>query len=185
MIINDELSQAYYEWLVYDILSSRPNWFPILKVLHSRDYVPIMIMDDSRAKDGVNMRDIYMSKVNNTYAVVQGSNPWVDIPCSMLEMMIAFAIRIKEEFYSEYDDIFDMTTIIFSSFMSSLGIDTETITEEELNIIINNFICRNYDPSGKGSLFNLSGKTLDIDWRDPPIWNQMLAWVSTNHILEE
>ena len=185
MIINDKLSQAYYEWLVYDILNSRPNWFPILKVLHSRDYIPMLIMDDSRAKDGINLRDIYMSRVSGSYAVQQGCNPWGDTPCSMLEMMIAFAMRIKEEFYSEYDQITDMNTVIFSMFLSSMGIDTETITEDELNNIIDIFICRQYDPSGKGSLFNLSGKTMDIDWRQPPIWNQMLAWVSTTHILEE
>ena len=185
MIINDELSQAYYNWLAYDILQSRPNWFPVLKVLHSRDYLPILIMDDSRAKDGINLRDIYMSHINGSYAIVQGSNPWGDIPCSMLEMMVALAMRMKEEFYSEYDDIFDMLTIIFASMLSSLGINVDTITEDELNQKIDIFMCRQYEPTGRGSLFNLTGKTFDIDWRDPPIWNQMLAWVSTKHILEE
>ena len=47
-----------------------------------------------------------------------------------------------------------------------------------INTIINNFIFRKYDPEGQGSLFNLEGKTSDVDWSVVPIWYQMMAYVS-------
>ena len=62
--------------------------------LFNRDYIPACEMDVCRATDGINLRYRFASENDIPYgkidAVFQG------VPCSMLEMMVALAIRIEE-----------------------------------------------------------------------------------------
>ena len=182
MILSDEFSRRYFEYLVYENIVAKPSWIPILEILHSRDYYSMMIMDNSREGDGKLLRDNFMAKINGQDAITFNSSPWADVPCSMLEMMIALSNRLVYEFYSVDDDIYPMSTIIFASMMDSLGINVEMDSQEDIENIITRFIRREYSPDGEGSLFDLRGKTVDIDWRDLPIWNQAMAWVTLKPI---
>lgn len=183
MTIRDNLSQLYYNWLTTELISVDPSFINVVEILFSRDYVPIMNMDESRKQDGKHLRDQFMAKYEGRSAIILGSSPWDD-ECSMLEMMIGLSVRMKQEFFFEDDDIFDVNTILFENMLMSLCIKPSS-TSEEVNEIIDIFLMRQYDATGRGSLFDLTNKTSDIDWRIPPIWNQMLAWVSTTHGIYE
>lgn len=182
MVISDNLSKRYFEYLIYENIVAKPSWVPILEILFSRDYYSMLIMDNSREGDGKLLRDNFMAMINGNDAIEFNSSPWVDIPCSMLEMMIALANRITLEFYAVDDDIYPMSTIIFASMLDSLGINMDLQTQDEVEDIITRFIRRDFSPDGRGSLFDLRGKTVDIDWRDLPIWNQAMAWVTLKPI---
>lgn len=185
MILDGELAQDYFRWLTNTVISSDLEALPVLYILHSRDYYPMLIMDNSRASDGVRLRDEYIQERNGDYALTLGANPWNDIQCSFLEMMIALAKRMTIEFYSDDDGTpWYITTKIFDNMLLSMGIYGD-ITEEEINEKVNTFMQRSYEPTGAGSLFDLTGCTKDIDWRVPPIWNQMLAWISTHYVVDE
>ena len=91
-------TEQYYDWL-YKIVCG--EWEPrnlsfhrLLMYLFNRDYIPACEMDVCRATDGINLRYRFASENNIPYgkidAVFQG------VPCSMLEMMVALAIRIEE-----------------------------------------------------------------------------------------
>ena len=66
----------------------------LLMYLFNRDYIPACEMDVCRATDGINLRYRFASENNIPYgkidAVFQG------VSCSMLEMMVALAIRIED-----------------------------------------------------------------------------------------
>ena len=91
-------TEQYYDWL-YKIVCG--EWEPrnlsfhrLLMYLFNRDYIPACEMDVCRATDGINLRYRFASENDIPYgkidAVFQG------VPCSMLEMMVALAIRIEE-----------------------------------------------------------------------------------------
>ena len=86
------LNEKYYDWLcqfVYDETNSFHNSYKrLLKDLYSREFYWKMVMDENRAKDGVALRDRYEFDTHIPSGK-EGS-------CSVLEMMIALAIRCEE-----------------------------------------------------------------------------------------
>jgi hypothetical protein len=190
MKLNTELTKDYYNWLVYGVLqfplndTTKDIWEPIMHGLFLRDYVPVLIMDESRACDGCDLRDLFMMNLLHNSQIVPQASPW-DNKCSILEMMVALVCRMYEEFYVQYKDIYDVRNILFKTMLMSLGFSSERPVEsQEFNQIIDNFMLRTYEPNGRGSLFYMGDKSKD-DWREPPVWNQMLAFVSTHQLFAD
>ena len=190
MKINTPLTQDYFDWLVKGLLQFNPETEqPLIEVCHMlflRDYSATLQMDVAREKDGTLLRDIFTARLVGDAVVINGS-PWKN-PCSLLEMMIQLCVRMKEEFYTSYEDMCPVIKIIFMSMLHSLGIldeNNDIVPVNLAHVYIDNFLHRNFEPNGKGSLFNLEDKTQDVDWRDVPIWNQMMAFVTFFNLFAE
>ena len=106
-------TEQYYDWL-YKIVCG--EWEPrnlsfhrLLMYLFNRDYIPACEMDVCRATDGINLRYRFASENNIPYgkidAVFQG------VPCSMLEMMVALAIRIEEHIMEDRSITWESSSI--------------------------------------------------------------------------
>ena len=93
MAKKEEIENAYFNWM-YKIVSDKASYRKLLSVLHSREFYFILAMDENRAADGVFLRKRFAweSEFDQDEVLLA-----LDGPCSVLEMMIALAIRIEEE----------------------------------------------------------------------------------------
>lgn len=182
--------EIYYEWLCQkvctcdDIENPGPESNPyddLFRYLHSVTFVPIMDMDRNRADDGVDLRYRFGYESDLEPEVVHDT---IDTePCTMLEMMIALAIRIEEHIMTD-DDIGDRTSKWFWSMISSLGLFHQTnhrINYIYVAHILDRFMGRKYEPNGRGGLVTIPGCPEDL--RDVEIWYQMQMYL--NYISKE
>ena len=170
-------TEQYYDWL-YKIVCG--EWEPrnlsfhrLLMYLFNRDYIPACEMDVCRATDGINLRYRFASENNIQYgkidAVFQG------VPCSMLEMMVALAIRIEEHIMG------NRVGQWFWSMVVSLGLaamDDTRFSEERAEPILARFMDRDYQPNGAGGLFTITRTSIDM--RTIDIWYQLMNWLNEN-----
>lgn len=161
----------YYQWLC-DIVcgnrfSNNISYNRLLSYLSHREFTVIIPKDINRAKDGVDLRYRYQS--------ITGEYVNYDEPCSVLEMMIALAIRC-EETIMDNPEYGDRTGQWFWIMVRNLGLYSMTDDRfdiEHLDLILYRFLNRQYEPNGKGGLFII--KDCDRDLRDVEIWYQ-LCW---------
>lgn len=174
----EEISNEYFKWmcgLVYDELDSEYASFKkLLLRLHNTEFTYLIPKDANRVEDGLDLR--------RRYALLTGDRRLPDIimdildgPCSVLEMMIALAIRCEETIMDD-PDYGDRTSQWFWSMISSLGLNGMTDanfnrfeTDEKLATFLN----RRYSANGKGGLFTI--RRCHVDLRSVEIWAQ-LCW---------
>ena len=177
------IKEEYFEWLYNYVCNGRSHskisYVKLLKLLHQIEFTFSIPMDENRAIDGIDLR--YRFAVDNGYdsrETILDIHDVMDIlygPCSVLEMMVALAIRCEETIMDD-TRYGDRTGQWFWNMISNLGIGlmTDDIFDEDLVLmIIYRFLDRNYEPDGKGGLFYIRG--CEDDLRDIEIWTQ-LSW---------
>ncbi len=135
--------------------------------LHSIDFRAVIRNDMNRAEDGLGMR--------RRYFLATGRNVDTVYPCSVLEMMVALAIRC-EETIMDNPSIGDRTGQWFWSMIRNLGLvnmTDDTFDENYVREKIDIFLDRQYEPDGQGGLFRI--KHCRRDLRNVEIWYQ-LCW---------
>lgn len=169
MTFRDEAINDYFEWLcdiVGDISGSEYASFgKLLARLHNTEFVYILPRDRNRALDGIALRRRW-STVNAD--ILEG-------PCSILEMMVALAIRCEETIMSNSSKG-DRTTQWFWEMIRNLGLSGMTdanFDRRHVDACVKRFLNREYKPDGTGGLFRV--KNPDADLRDVEIWIQ-LSW---------
>lgn len=94
--MNGLIDEVYFEWLCNQVGLSRDSGggvrelhrIDILSTMYVTRYEPIHDMDVNRSSDGIELRYEFLSD-ERVYP------EWVDMDCSVLEMLIAFARRIS------------------------------------------------------------------------------------------
>ena len=176
--MDDEIRNEYFEWLynsVCDKVFSKNNSFrKLLMRLHSIEFTFIIQRDANRADDGINMRRRFA--INNGYEHIYDEIMEIlDEPCSILEMMIALAIRCEETIMDD-PIIGDRTKQWFWGMITNLGLGSMTDDQFDKNYVdsvIQTFLNREYESDGRGGLFTINN--CNIDLRDVEIWYQ-LCW---------
>ena len=138
--------------------------------LHAIEFRYSIPNDVNRAKDGVNLR--YRFTLSKGY---DHEYEYLDGPCSILEMMVALAIKC-EEFMDNYTEVGDRTRQWFWGMITNLGLGSMTdirFDRRFVDEVIERFLDREYEPDGKGGLFKV--KNCDTDLRTVEIWYQ-LCW---------
>ena len=101
----NELNDAYFNWmyqLVFDgRYSKRLSYQKLLRELHRIEFTYSIPMDGNRAEDGVDLR--YRFGYENGYSSSMISVYLDNRMCSVLEMMIALAIRCEEHIMDDPD----------------------------------------------------------------------------------
>lgn len=178
MRIEDRLRSDYFEWM-YDIMCD--GWFArsvtyrkLFTFLHDTEFTYFVPHDENRADDGIALRYRYCL-LNDC----EDLEYYLDGPCSVLEMMVALAIRCEERIMCDPDKG-DRTAQWFWSMVSSLGLSGMTdhnFDERLVYDVISRFLDRDYSPNGKGGLFTI--RRWDRDARDAEIWHQLLAYCNS------
>lgn len=178
----DELNNTYFEWM-YQLVcneqySKRLSYRKLLYLLHDTEFTHTIPMDGNRAEDGIDLR--YRFGYENTYEAPMIAAYLDDRPCSVLEMMIALAIRCEEHIMDD-PDIGNRTGQWFWNMIVNLGLGSMNDTKFNKNHvieIIQRFMDREYRRNGEGGLFTV--KHCREDLRSVEIWYQMCWYLDEN-----
>lgn len=173
-----DVRSEYFEWLFQIVCGNRYSeqisYRKLLMYLHDIDFRYLIPKDQNRAEDGIELR--YRFAVSQGYR--DSSNTIMRMlsgPCSVLEMMVALAIRCEENIMDD-PDVGDRTGQWFWGMVNNLGLGSmydRHFDEPYVEEVIDCFLERDYAPDGKGGLFTV--RNYDRDLRDVEIWHQ-LCW---------
>jgi hypothetical protein len=170
-----EAFRAYYDWLCGMIPGWRMSHGQAVWQLFETPFTAAMELDENRAGDGMDLRNRYCWEYGvdpETREILQTAKP-----ASVLEVMIALALRCQEEYMTRYDDL-DPVEPWFGPMMESLGIAQYSDGRYDpiaVDCAVRAFLRRDYAPDGRGGLFYIPGAREDM--RETEIWYQMLGWL--------
>lgn len=170
----DQVKNKYFEWLYNYVCKGRANsnvsYTKLFALLHDIDFDFYIYNDVNRARDGVDLRYRFAMKLDD-----ESITDILDGPCSVLEMMVALAIRCEETIMDD-TRYGNRTSQWFWNMLSNLGISYMTDDRYDEKVAIEkiyDFLERRYEPNGKGGLFYI--RNCEDDLRNVEIWTQ-LCW---------
>jgi len=174
----DELERRYYIWLTNWVYRWTATHSKLLRRLYETSFRVVLMMDENRVSDGLALRTRFV------YETGLGSQERDMLkagrPCSVLEGMIALALRFEEEYMAGYDEEEeDPVGKWFAPMLDSLGLisDTDDVIDRDdmrVSLKLTLFLDRAYRPDGLGGLFYIPGT--EEDMREIEIWRQMMMW---------
>lgn len=171
--MEEPIEESYFNWLCSKIDSvdvptpSSTHW-KLLKELHTFEFVWLLPGDDNRAEDGMDVRREFLMQAH-----LDEDPYWINLGCSVLEMLIAFSRRA--EFLTELD-----AEEWFWIFMVNLGLDEFSDAKNggsrKVGDILERFVWRTYQRDGSGGLFPLENP--EYDQRKIELWFQLCGWIT-------
>lgn len=175
--MTDNIRNRYFEWL-FELVGGNDypglSYRKLLMHLHRTEFRYYISNDDNRAGDGIELR--YRFKFRHKLDFDHRRE--LSGPCSVLEMMVALALRCEETIMDD-PDYGDRTSQWFWKMIKNLDLDRmldERYDEEYVNCVLNRFLNREYEPDGRGGLFTV--KNCDCDLRNIEIWIQMMWFLN-------
>lgn len=172
------LDDLYLQWL-YSLVGSvkvkspSKTYWSLVRQLYTKEFVWLIPNDDNRVEDGKDLRYEFIEKHD-----VDVENEWMNMGCSMLEMMIALARRLAFEDGKSTRDWFWIM-------IDNLGISDfndrryNEWHRREVEVVLDNVIWRTYSPDGFGGLFPLQSTTRDQ--REMELWYQLCEYINERH----
>lgn len=178
MRIEDRIKIDYFEWMHDLVCADRYEWDvtyrQLLTFLHDTEFTYFVPFDENRAEEGIALRYRYCSAHD-----CEELEWCLDGPCSVLEMMIALAIRCEENIMDD-PEYGDRTSQWFWHMITNLGLGSmhdSNYNEWLVNDVVTRFLEREYEPDGRGGLFTVKGWHRDM--RDAEIWHQLMAYINS------
>jgi hypothetical protein len=183
-MINHQLD-LYLNWLIGLVIDEEhSNYTELCGYLMSVDFRWSVPMDENRASDGVHLRLTFMDQTGYSFDNL-------DAPCTVLEMMIALALKVSENVL--WDGTNNWTPFIFWTMVENLDLlcyDNNYFWKmhgrigQDLEAKIDNFLDRKYDKNGKGGLFLPTQKNFAIPkkWDQMEVWYQCAEWLNENFV---
>ena len=165
--------KKYFHWLC-DFTGDWASYKLLLRRLHDTPFLYILDRDENRAKDGIDLR--YRFGRENGVAKAEIER-YFDASCSVLEMMIALAIRCEEHIMAN-SDLGDRTGRWFWGMIANLGLSLQMNTNycpRKIDDILKDFLSRKYAPNGEGGLFTVHSSRFDL--RSVEIWYQAMWYL--------
>lgn len=170
----NQVKNDYFEWLYNYVCKGRINnsvsYKKLFMLLHDIEFDFYIRNDVNRARDGVDLRYRFAMYIDDECVM-----DILDGPCTVLEMMVALAIRCEETIMDD-TRYGDRTSQWFWGMLTNLGVgymtDEEYVKELAVKKIYD-FLERRYSPDGKGGLFYI--KDCEEDLTNVEIWTQ-LCW---------
>lgn len=168
MMFNFDLESDYFGWLCDQVSAKNGPDINIIYGLYRIEFICQLQMDLNRYSDGQFL--IYRFADECGYSRELISDYFEPKKCSVLEMMIALALRCEDTF--TYDVSYgNRTHVWFWEMVNSLGLfETDSIEDT-----VKRFMNLDYESSGKGGLFTIPNCIYDL--RDVDIWTQLCWWL--------
>lgn len=173
-MITKNIRDEYFEWM-YDLVwkgdkhSKHTSFRKLMSCLYETRFRWSIRMDENRAVDGTGLRYRFIRVHGYDDDLIE----YLDGPCSVLEMMVALAVRCEESIMD--DPLYgDRTGHWFRKMIVNLGLGSMTDIQFDRHFVedtINRFLDREYAPNGQGGLFTVKNPPRDM--RDVEIWYQM------------
>ena len=177
-MIKEEVEEEYFNWLCGivcgDRFSSEVSFDRLLRFLHDTIFTYMLKKDKNRAEDGKQLR--YRFAVSCDKPELED---YLTGGCTVLEMMVALAIRCEEDFMDD-PTMGNRTAQWFWMMITNLGLGgmmDESFDESKARRVINRFLNREYEPDGRGGLFRI--KNCKRDLTDVEIWFQLCFYLDT------
>lgn len=167
--MEEPIEVTYFNWLCAKVIENNNNrYISLMTILFNTEFVYPILADKHRAQDGLQLREDF--KIENDLeeiSMLEG------VPCSVLEMLIAFSNRA--EFQTEIS-----ARDWFWTFLSNLDPDNVLTQAAEtdpslIDDILYTFMWRIYQPNGEGGILPLH-KTKN-DQRKVELWYQFCEYV--------
>lgn len=176
----EEFSRAYLNWLkewmdpdgAYDIL---------LTHLYSEEFIWTVDRDINRAEDGCILRTRFEDESGMVC-----KESYIEWPCSVLEMLVALAIRIDDQILYDISEG-ERVQKWFWEMLGIMGLakyDDEKwrrhpqATVNAFTDILDKMLYREYDDNGKGGLAYSDG---DPEWKKLEIWVQINRYFGSKY----
>lgn len=167
------LDERYFVWLYSqvadpDLTHPSLTYWKLLRVLFTKEFTWSIPKDENRSEDGKELRiefaqDLRLDEVDDD---------WMDLGCSMLELLVGLAKRL----YWETDG---KVHYWFWRLMENLGLhqysDNKRLPKKRIEAVLDCIILRTYKPNGEGGLFPL--RHAEMDQRQAELWYQLSAYV--------
>lgn len=173
------LDELYFQWLYEQVADPEfkdreLTYWKLLKILFQKEFVWRIANDENRGHDGVALRVQFLREKEIDPDEVDPH--WMDIGCSMLELMVGLARRL------EFEVDKGKAHYWFWILMDNIGLsgynDGRRFTvrlQDRIEDILNDVIYRNYEPSGLGGFFPLQSTRWDQRKRE--LWYQMSEYI--------
>lgn len=169
--MSEPLDDQYLDWLYAMVGRQAENvdHFHLMKQLNSREFVflPETPSDENRWEDGVALRRQFMVRHRD----VMVERHWLEMGCSVLEMLIGLAKRLSFEMDGEVGEW-------FWHLIDNLGLTRYHDGRWNGRIVdqvIERLVWRQYSYDGNGGLFPL--KEPHQDQRRVELWFQMESYM--------
>lgn len=174
-MMTNSLENSYFNWMcgfVYDTTYTGVlSYIKLLKHLHYTDFQVLIPHDQNRAEDGIDLRYRFGRECGYDDALI--ASELDNKPCSVLEMMLALAIRCEETIMTDNAEG-DRTGQWFWNMVLSLGLSSmtdENYDHQLVKNVLTIFLNRMYQPDGQGGLFTYPDCPYDLS--EIEIWTQM------------
>jgi hypothetical protein len=169
--MEEPLEHIYFNWLCAKVLylevhSPSTTYWKLFRRLYETEFVWLVVGDDSRAADGLDLRDEFLLESG-----FEPDEEWRHFGCSVFEVLIAFARRADFQ-------VRRSISVWFWEFLGNLHLaehNDARFNLDEVDDILYKFVWREYDELGNGGLFPLT--THKYDLRAMQIWYQFFAYL--------
>lgn len=169
------LDELYFEWLYGQVASlkaknPRRTYWNLCRIIFRKEFVWFVPNDDNRIADGLDLRNEFLEERK-----IRRPDPhWMNLGCSMLEMMVALSRRMAFEADGDPPEW-------FWEMIDNLGLyddfnDREDISTEYVEEVLDRVIWRQYEYNGTGGLFPL--KNPRRNQKNIEIWYQFSAYLA-------
>lgn len=172
--MDDALDRQYLTWLYAQVESVKQRnpqktYWSLMRQMFSKQYVWLVPNDDNRAKDGQELRQLFLQSVLVGHVDLH----WLNMQCSMLEMLIGLSRRLSFEGGGELRDWFWhlVETLQIRCNDAAYNGNTSALIDEVLDRVI----WRTYHPNGRGGLFPLQHPMQDQTRVE--IWHQLNSYL--------
>lgn len=172
--MGEPMEAVYFNWLCAKVTSNRTYvHYELMRILYCTEFVWIVPGDKNRVEDGLELRDDFLRESR-----MKMDPGWFRSPCSVLEMLIAFAKRAEFQTDTSMREWFWI-------FLNNLRLDEyRSISGGEQHMIeklLHAFVWRIYDPSGYGGMFPL--RDPKHDQREVEIWYQFNEYLEDQGLM--
>ncbi len=166
------LDELYLFWLYRqvgdpEVKTPTRTYWRLLKTLFKKEFVWLVANDDNRIEDGKDLRYQFIDEEG----LVNVDVGWVQLGCSMLELLVGLSRRLAFEADGEPRDW-------FWHLIENLDLrytDAHQFNAREVDDILDRVIWRTYHQDGRGGLFPL--QQAREDQRTVELWYQLSAYV--------
>ena len=173
----NDIVTSYFDWLCGIVDAKRHRYLQLCRILFETEFTYTISMDGNRYADGINLRYRFAREADIPHPII--ASELDNNPCSILEVMVALALRFEEDIMTN-DDYGDRTYIWFDDMITSLGLAEMTdsnIDPEFVDDILSRFLNHDYASNGKGGLFTVNDSQYDLRYVE--IWYQAMWYLNS------
>ncbi len=174
------VKRHYFLWMYekVDPDHTKYNYSMLMSYLFQREYTYTIDKDENRMADGLSMRRNYILNYEPT---MDPDEFMPNEPCSVLEMLVALAIRCDRDIMGDPlkgdDPAYWFWTMLWN--LGLRDMDNEHFDRDTVAYHVDIWLSRSYDSRGIGGLFPRCRD--GFDQREMEIWDQMNGYLIENY----